>query len=812
MSRLHALGSVLLLLLAWSAGAQGPGGNGAVTGHVRAAEGAPVPFASVTVRRMGDTLLVAASTTDSVGVFRITGVVPGSYRVQVRRLGFQIATRTDVAITGPADRVDLGSIQLEPIAVALQTVAVAATRAAVTVLPDRNVYATDAMPVAAGGMATDVLRGVPELEVSPEGSVTRRGSTPEIYINGRPPPMQGEALDRYLQQLPAERIERIEVIANPSARYAADGQGGIVNIVMKRGTGAGLSGSVALSAGTQNQQNGSGSLNFQTGRLSLFGSAAVSAFGNRSVSSDLRQNLNVQPATFIQQDARSHNSGGMGNATLAAELQVSPHGTFWADVNAGHTPSTLGAVVAYTHLDQLRNLTERYDRVNGTVRRGLFGSAAAGYRSTGGVEGSEWSVQVRRNVNVTDRTNQSERQRLTPAGTAGDLASELTLAGEGEGQRGVTLEANLTRPWGESGQVETGYWGSLRDTGDDFQQRVTVVGGPATEDVGDFRQRETIHAGYVSVSRQVGRVHIQAGLRGEQAQVRRALPLTGELFASSYQNLFPNVLVSTELGTGGQASLSYSRRVDRPWGTVVNPAVPILDPLNRRLGNPYLMPRYTHSLSLSLTRTGRLGMLQLSPYYQRTEDSWDQVRTVDAGGISTVTWRNLATVSSYGGSLSASPAQTGRVSGLLNVSAYREVRDASNLATDLSGSGTQFSVVSTASIRATSVMSVDGFLTYLPARNVPQGRISPMVFSTIGVRRQLPGRRGSISLSVVDPFELQRFTFTTRDRTHVQIGRSAFSARRATLGISYGFGSAKQRTVRRKASDARQDTDGPAIR
>jgi hypothetical protein len=252
--------------------------------------------------------------------------------------------------------------------------------------------------------------------------------------------------------------------------------------------------------------------------------------------------------------------------------------------------------------------------------------------------------------------------------------------------------------------------------------------------------------------------------------------------------------------------------VDRPWGGILNPAVPILDPLNRRFGNPQLMPRYSHSLSLAVTRTGRLGMLQLSPYYTSTVDSWDQVRTVDETGISTVTWQNLATVSSYGGSVSASLTPLRRVSGMLSVSAYREVRDASNLQTNFSGSSTQLSMIGTASARATSVLNVEGFLTYLPARNVPQGRISSMIFSTLGVRQQLRGRRGSISLSVVDPFELQRFTFTTRDRSHLQIGSSTFSARRATLGISYSFGGALRRKGRGRADERPQEIDAPVIR
>jgi hypothetical protein len=726
-----------------------------------------------------------------------------------------MAMRDGVTISASAGTVDLGVIRLEPVAVALEGVAVKAARPTVSVLPDRSVYSTNGMPIVAGGTATDVLRSIPDLQVDADGGVSARGATPQIHINGRPAPMQGEALARYLQQLPAERIDRVEVISNPSARYEADGQGGIVNIVMRRGASLGLSGSVAANAGTRNQQGGSGSINLQRGRLALFGSASASLFGNRSTNSDLRQNLNAQPTTYIQQDSRNRNSGGMADASLAAELQSGRRGTFWADASVGRNPSHIEALTAYTHLDQLRNPTARYDRVNDTRLRGLFGSFAVGFRNAAGAgAGGEWSVELRRNVNVVDHADESTRYWLSPAGGAVDLAPELTFAGQGQGQRGLSLEANAARRWGESGRVEAGYRASLREVADDFRMRVDASGepGPEGETVGDFRQRERIHAGFVSVSRQIGRFHVQTGARAEQAAMRRALPLTGEAFTSGYWNLFPSATVSTELGTGGQLSLSYAKRVDRPWGGILNPATLNLDPLNRRLGNPYLMPRYTHSLALTVTRTGRLGLLQFSPYYRRTVDSWDQVRTVDTAGVSTVTWQNLATISSYGGSVSASLAPLGRVGGFLSVSAYREVRDASNLQAGFSGSSTQLSVVNTASVRATSALSLQGSLTYLPARNLPQGRISPMVFSSLGVRQQLRRGRGAITLSVVDPFELQRFTFTTRDRTHVQIGSSSFSARRATLGVSYNFGRPPRRKERGNREDGQQDREVRVIR
>jgi hypothetical protein len=820
MSRSLTLAAVLLPLLPLlpplrPARAQPPrSAGGAIVGIVRGGDGAPARGATISLRRSADTVQVGVALADSTGAFHIARVAPGSYRVDIRRIGFRTASRTGVTITGAADRVDLGVIRLEPIAVTLASVAVRAAPSQVTALPDRNVYATSRMPVAAGGTATDVLRNIPELQVSPEGTVTSRGATPRIYINGRPAPMQGESLDRYLQQLPAERIDRVEVISNPSARYEADGQGGVVNIVLKRGTGAGLSGSVAASAATRNQQNGSGNLNFQGGRLSLFGNASVGLSRSRSANSDLRQNLNVHPTTFIQQDSRNLSSADMADVGLSGELRVGSRGTVWADVGAGRSPSDASVLAAYTYLDDLQNPTQRYDRVNDTRLRGRFGHSSVGYRHDAGTRGTEWSVELRQSTDVMDHADESTRLALGLDGAALDAAPELTFAGQGQSQRGVSLDASLSRPWGASGRVEAGYRSSARRTGDDFHMWVDSSGSPGVESdaTGDFRQREGIQAAFVSVSRQIGRFYLQTGVRGELATMRRALPLGGETFESTDRNLFPSATISTEMGAGGQLSLSYSRRVDRPWGGILNPATPNVDPLNRRIGNPYLMPRYTHSLVLTVTRTGRLGLLQFSPYYRRTVDSWDQIRTVDTTGVSTVTWQNLATITSYGGSVSASLMPTRRVSGFLNVSAYREVRDASNLETDFSGTSTQLAVVGNASVRATSALSLQGAVTYLPARNLPQGRISPMVFSSLGVRRQLRGGRGALLLSIVDPFELQRFTFTTRDRTHVQIGSSTFSARRATLGVSYSFGRPPQRKERGKREDGAQEREVRVIR
>ena len=810
MSRLLTLGLVLPLLLASVAGAQdGARTGGVITGTVRSGDGAPVLAATIAVRRSTDTVGVAGGMSDSTGAFRVAGVAPGSYLVQVRRIGFRMATRSGVTVAASAPPVELGVIILEASVVALGGVAVRAERPGVAVLSDRNVYSTRDIPVAAGGTASDVLRSVPELEVSAQGRVTAGGAKPQIHINGRPAPLQGEALDRYLQQLPAERVERVEVISNPSARYAADGQGGIVNIVMKRGAGLGVSGSVSLNAGTRNQQGGSGNVNLERGRLSLFGSGSASFFGTQSRNSDLRQNLNAQPVTSIRQDSRTRNSGGMTSVNLGAELQVGAGGLLWTELGIGRNTSDADALVAYTVLDHLGSPTQRFDRVNDANLRGLFGSSVLGYRSADEERRREWSVELRRNFNDGDNSNASARYLLDASGTALGGDPEMTVAGDVQDQRDLALDALVSRGWGRTGQVEAGYRASRRSTGSDFRMQIDATGGATgiDEQAGEFRNRETIHAAFVTASARVGRFRVQAGVRGEQAAVRTFLPLANETFENRYRSLFPSANVSTEIGTRTQLRLSYSKRVERPDAWTLNPSVPAIDPLNVQVGNPYLLPEYTHALGLAVSRTGRLGMLQLSPYYRRTVGSWDQVRTVDTAGVSTVTWRNLATVTAYGGRASASVRQLGPVSGLVSVSAHREVRDASNLSEDFSGAATRLSASGNLNARVSAALSVQGAATYMPARYVPQGRISAMVFSTLGARVRLWDGRGSLALSVIDPFDVQRFTFTTRDRTHVQTGSSALRVRRATVSVSYSFGRPPESSRKRSAAEEREQDD-----
>ncbi|HEU4556747.1 MAG TPA: outer membrane beta-barrel family protein, partial [Longimicrobium sp.] len=388
-----------------------------------------------------------------------------------------------------------------------------------------------------------------------------------------------------------------------------------------------------------------------------------------------------------------------------------------------------------------------------------------------------------------------------PLGLPAQLTLDDTDGGESERQ----LQADYVRPWGGSGKIEVGYRGEIQDTDDARLLEVfseETASTPATTTATGYDFRETFHSGYLTLSRTLGRLNVQAGLRAERADTRLALAATPDVYENGYTSLFPSANLRYDLRGGREVRLQYSRRVRRPGPWVLNPVNRSNDPLNRVVGNPELEPQYSHSFSVETSWSGALGSVRFSPYYRRTENDWLQVRRVDEAGVSTQTWENLATVEQMGTSLTFALRQTGGVSGSLSLSGTREVRSAVELAPQVAGDAMWWNARGNVSARLTPRLALQGMFFYQPEREVAQGTVSSSLMTHVGLRQQFSAR-ATLNLMVTDPLNLYRSSFESRDPTFVQIGRSRWSARQATVSFTYAFG----RPPRRRASE--RSDDGP---
>lgn len=777
--------TALMLALAAPAAAQEPG---TLAGRVVTQTGAPVPAAEVRATRPGDTATVAAARSGPDGRFALR-LPAGGYLLRASHLGRSATATVEVAAGAAAQA---GDLRLG--ALVLDGVEVRAERPPVQHAEDRNVYSVRDMPVAAG-VAADVMRTLPELEVDLDGTIRMVGNRPvTIHLNGRPSPLRGEALTEFIRNLPADRIDRIEVIPNPSVRFEG-GEGAIVNIVLRRDVQLGLSGSVALNAATRGGNGVSGQVAYQRGRLTLFGGGSTRSWSYSDRTRELRENLLATPVTVFDQDRENQGRSAHVSADLTAELSLSERETLWGSVTSylgdwGSDGLSFNRVLDRSG-DSLR-VFQRSTRSDSEFRAWDF---ALGFRRIVEAQRNELALEVRRSTHGDDQAGGHEETDLWHAGPE-PLPFELRLTENGSDEGTLTGKLDYMRPV-LGVRMEVGVRVSREET--DREQRMRIfdrADGPPVEVTTDpFAYTDEQGAGYLNLSRKIGRVSLQGGLRAEATSLSLRAGNDAQVFERDYFSLFPSANVSTQLREGVDLRLSYSGRVRRPWIWDLNPFVQQTDPLNVRFGNPELEPARTRSLSMDLSWRARMLTLRLAPYYRRTDDEIEYLRTVDSLGVATTLPRNLVTVRNYGASLNASLrlGELGTISSA--VGASRDQRDAGPLGEAYSRSGSSRFLSGNASLQPGRGFSLQGSLRVNSPRVTAQGRYSSTAFTQLGLRKELFSGRSALDVRVTDPFDLYRSTFVSSDPSFAGSGtsRSSWGARALAVSFTFRFGRPPQR-------------------
>jgi outer membrane receptor protein involved in Fe transport len=793
--------------------AQAPGmrpPSGTLVGSVvDASTRKPLASATVSVWSARDSTLVTGALTRRDGGFTIEGMRPGDYFARVSYIGYTTSRGTPVAIPPGAERVDVGALALEPSAVEIEAITATAERSEVVLSPDRNVYNVANLPSTAGGTAVDALRNVPSVEVDIDGRVSLRGNqNVAIQVNGRATPMRGEQLGQFLQQMPASLIERIEVIPNPSARHDPDGMAGILNIVLKQNTDLGRSGGLIVGGGTTDRINASGNLGYQQGPVTLYGSYGFFRDTRAMRGSSFRENRWAQPSSFLEQTGTGEQSPLSHNFTGSAEYRLGKRDLVSANLLAGRRGFASDQANRYFDLDASRT------RVAGTLRSSemefadLTLDATLGFRRSYEPNRHELSAEVR----VSRLANEVENEFSTlPLDAGGSPAAGRPALERNEVEAITnqwTLQSDYTRTLAGATRLETGYKGTGRQLDNDL-----AVSGFST-DAGRwildpnrsnaFEYAEQVHAVYGVLSRGFGRLNLQGGLRAEQALTDFRLSNTGDSFENDYTSLFPSAVAAFDVREGQQVKASYSKRVQRPDTRLLNPFAFYEDPLNVQRGNPFLKPEYTHAFELGYQQMGRLGMLQVTPFFRHTVDAIRWTRTVDDDGVTTTSFRNYATSDSYGADLTAT-FRRGPVSGFAGGNAARTVTESSGSTGGLDAFS--WSLRANASVRLSPKLDAQSFLMYRAPMDVEAGRISGMTMMHLALRQKLAGDRASVTLRVVDPFDLMRFSMRTSDDRHIQETERRFGIRGAYLTFNYSFG--QQPRIRQRPGQEQPDAMPP---
>ena len=630
-----------------------PGGqalDGRLSGTVLDADTSePIASATVAVWAVRDSSLVTGAITKDDGTFEVEGLRGGQFYVKLSFIGYVTETVSDVALRPGAGEVDLGTIRLAADARMMDEVEVSAERDFMEVQIDRTVYNTKDQLTSLGGTASDVLGNIPSVEVDIDGNLSLRGSqNVAVLLNGKPAPMQGQSLVSFLQGLPADAVERIEVIPNPSAKYEPDGMSGILNIVLKQNQNLGFGGGISLSAATQDDYNASGNVSFQKGPVSIF-----TSYGFRYGSRDgegwrYREDLtpragNPVPGTYpiLDQDSFDDNSRLSNTLNTSIDYSLSKQNTLSLSGLWSYRGGDQAGLTSYLGYDTNEAFLNRFNRQTAGDGTDFNMDYRLSFSRIITPRKHELTAEVRYEQEWED-----DFERFTQVDFTSMEATDGSITGQERNDqkdrnRETSAQIDYVRPFGEDVRLEGGYKGSLENLHSDFYADTLDLGRdvflPDESRNNTFVYDQQIHAAYGIIAAEIGKVGLQGGVRLEQALTDFTLETTGEAFDNNYFSVFPSAFATYKFSDARSVKLSYSKRINRPstggWFNQLNPFTTNEDPFFRRVGNPRLKPEYIHAFESSFTQLLGTTTLTLTPYFRRTVDVIRFVETIDDAGV-----------------------------------------------------------------------------------------------------------------------------------------------------------------------------------
>ncbi|WP_077921035.1 TonB-dependent receptor domain-containing protein [Spirosoma sp. 209] len=793
-----------------TAGDQSPKGNARITGYVLdSAQTKAVEFASVALYNKTTGKAVDGAVADDKGKFTLSKLVAGEYRLLFSFVGFRNKTIDDVKLTS-GQTLDLGVIRLSPSVKTLEEVNVVGQAALIEEKVDRLVYNAEKDITAKGGDASDVLRKVPLLTVDLDGNVSLRGSQNiRVLINNKPSTIVASSVADALKQIPADQIKTVEVITSPSAKYDAEGSGGIINIITKKNSLQGLN--LNLDSGVGNRGSSlSLNGNYRKGKagftLGGFGRANYNTITRTSLEQTSRVN---DVTTTTRQTGDGSSSGLFGQYNLGFDYDLAKNQSLTAGVRYG-----------------VRNFLSQQDLVTRLFTNGLPSSTASRNVDAKNLSGTvdanvdylhtfkpqqEWSISTLYSRN--DLTNNFDADLL---GTTGALTGRQRNLNKNINEE-FTLQTDYQTPIKKNQLLEFGGKAILREVNSDYRY---LIAGPT----GDFRTEtngtqgellyhQNIAAGYSSYTYTTkNRYTLKGGLRYEHTFIDASTRESGVLGIANYGVLVPSLNASKTI-KGTSIKLAFNRRIQRPGLQQLNPNFNAANPQNITIGNPELLPELTNNFELALSRTIKKTFINASFFGRVTNNAITQVRQPSdtLPGAIVTTYQNIGRQYTYGTNIFGNVAVTSKINvGIFFNTFYTSLTGqelgVDGLSKTLTNDGFNVSGGTFASAQFRKGWGVQAFGFLQGSQVQLQGRQGGFGFYTLGVKKDIANKKGSVGLAA-ENFLNDRFNIHTvlNSPQLSQISDVYLYNRGIRLTFTYKIGKMTMEAPRKKARSVNND-------
>jgi outer membrane receptor protein involved in Fe transport len=768
--------------------------TGSISGKVIDNENNSVEFVNVFLTSFNDsTTIVNGTVTDNTGSFVLTKVPFGKYFIQFQFIGFVNHQQAELINEG-SENLELGTIMIKQDAIVLNSVEITAFHNLIQKTEEGIVVNASENLTQIGGTAAELMKNMPGVQVGMDGNIFLRGKTPLIMINGRVSGIGGVDRVTNLEHIPASTIERIEIITNPSAKYDADAESGIINIVLKNNSNLGTNGAAALGGGfgAHYRINGSFLINHNTQKWNL-GLAYDNWFTTRT------RTVNKQRVQYDSEDSYYLSQPREDERTIQTQT---------ARFNVGFTPNKKNSfklegiwlfegqdnneTIVSTTETATHDFTSRNSRYSNEIRRFNTGEILFNYT---------------RNLNqnrvlTVDASSAIEYNRENTDISTQNLSEQNTEIGEPFLQKTHFYEdANLTNfsinyehPVKDKGIIETGYKATFRFINDDYfrsnQQNGSFVTDSAHTDI--FKFNEQIHAFYLQYTGWIGTQQEPVwkyyfGMRVEPVWNNGDNVYSAYNFSNDYFHLFPSASLIYYTANKNTLKLAYSKRINRPTVGQYSPFVDITDSLNVWSGNPDIQPEISHSVDLTYNYAFKKASLLSSLFYRLTSNSIFPYTVIDSSGVSTTSPENFSNSSTYGAEAVFTYAPFNFWTLNLDVSLFEQRIEANTelqnaLKKLLSGYAkfiNNFNLWENGRLQVTA--------NYTSPIVIPQGIKEEVFFIDLGLQQKILKGQGRLALTVTDIFNTQSSETTVSDSSFEYTHYRKVDTRAVMLLFAYTF-------------------------
>lgn len=767
----------------------------------------PLEYATLVLQSLRNPDKITGGITDATGKFAVE-TFPGKYNVRVEYLSYKTYA---LEAQTYRESTDLGVINLEIDAEQLEGVEVIAEKTTVEIRLDKKIYNVGKDLTVSGGTVSDVLDNVPSVSVDVEGNVQLRGNDDvRILIDGKPSAITGLNSTEALQQLPAESIEKVEVITSPSARYDAEGSGGIINIILRRSKLGGVNGALTANIGDPARYGLNGNLNYRTGDVNIF---TNTGYNYRTSPGNTFNSTNFfdQDGNFtnsITEDGESNRLRKGLNANIGLEWYVNETSSITNSIFIRSSDNGNETTNNFSQLDTDLNLTSgvRFDDETETD------------------ETFQYSFNYDKKFNDFGHKLTFAFQYETSEEVEESLIQQNNFDSEtvrtAEDQRRVFMQADYVLPIGENNQFEFGYRGDFNRLETDYdvafiQPTIDELGITNPSNVLDFK--ETINAVYTQFGSKIEKFNYLAGLRYESTRLIINQIESGDFTRNNFDGFFPTLNLNYEFTEKKSISLGYNRRLRRPRSFFLNPFPSRSSPTNLFQGNPRLTPSFSNQVDFGYLNRFEKLTLNASIYFQRatdvitfiTEDTGEDT-VFDGQQVSIIrrTPVNLAKNDRYGLEFTTSyrPSKIWNINGNFNMF---------NLITRGDFNGQNFDAENLSwfirlNNKITLFKSIDWQTRffYRGPRETAQSRSQGIASLSLAFSKDILKEKASLALNISDVFNSSKRiseTFTPFFQNDSEFQRRV---RSINLSFTYRFNQKKKRGGERRGGDDDGDFEG----